>query len=221
VKALSTAAAKGTAISNLKIVEYPHPALLHSTEPVKWIDKDLRLLVGRMFESMYEARGLGLAANQVATPIRLLVMNVSGDSTNKEAERVYLNPHIVDSKGTMEGEEGCLSFPGLFVNVRRAKKVKIRAIDLSGASVEFDAENLESRAWQHEIDHLDGVVFCKRFSTVAKLTRGSDVKLFERRFEKLQQSGVLPSTSTLEQEIKRLKSEFGGETPVDVEFRLT
>src|SRR5262245_25148587 len=107
----------------MKIVHYPHPALKHPGAPVRGIDKELRLKIGRMFELMYEAKGLGLAATQVALPCRLLVMNLTGDDKKPEEERVYVNPVIVQRKGIMDGEEGCLSFPGLFAPVKRARNV--------------------------------------------------------------------------------------------------
>jgi peptide deformylase len=158
-----------------------------------------------MFELMYDARGLGLAATQVALPYQLLVMNVSGDPNDKEAERVYVNPTIVERKGTMDGEEGCLSFPGMFANVKRAKKVKVHAFDLEGTPVEVEAENLESRAWQHEIDHLNGVVFIERFGPMVKLARGKDIKAFETRFRKAQEAGVIPPDVEIQKLLRDLE----------------
>src|SRR4249920_1137474 len=108
----------------MKIVNYPHPALRHAAKPVSCIDKQLHLSIGKMMELMYEARGLGLAAPQVALPYQLLVMNVTGDPAKPECEEVFLNPSIVERRGFMEGEEGCLSFPGLFQKLRRPKTIK-------------------------------------------------------------------------------------------------
>src|SRR5947199_5859752 len=113
-----------------KIVHYPHPALRHKSKPITSIDKQLHLDIGEMKELMYEAKGLGLAAPQVALPFQLLVMNVTGDPKQPEAEEVFLNPRIVEKKGIQEDEEGCLSFPGLYQNVRRAQTIKIQAYDL-------------------------------------------------------------------------------------------
>src|SRR5258707_9984320 len=115
-----------------KIVHYPHPALRHKSKPVLSIDKELHLQIGEMKELMYEAKGLGLAAPQVALPYQLLVMNVTGDPTKSECEEVYLNPRIIERKGTIEDEEGCLSFPGLYQKIRRSKSIKIQAYDLKG-----------------------------------------------------------------------------------------
>src|SRR5688500_11977362 len=116
----------------MKIVHYPHPALRHKASAVRAIDKQLRLQVGAMKELMYEANGLGLAAPQVALPFQLLVMNITGDPNKKEAEEVFFNPVIVERKGLVDDEEGCLSFPGLYQKVKRAKTIKIHAYDLSG-----------------------------------------------------------------------------------------
>src|SRR5256884_1429498 len=105
----------------MKIVHYPHPALRHAGRTVSTIDKKLHLQIGEMKDLMYEARGLGLAAPQVALPFQLLVMNVTGDPKQPEREEVYLNPTIVERKGFVEDEEGCLSFPGLYQKIRRSK----------------------------------------------------------------------------------------------------
>ena len=119
-----------------KIVHYPHPALRHKSKPVMSIDKALHLHIGEMKELMYLAKGLGLAAPQVALPYQLLVMNVTGDPKQPECEEVFLNPQIVERKGVMENEEGCLSFPGLYQTVRRAQTIKVRAYNLKGELVE-------------------------------------------------------------------------------------
>src|SRR5580700_5042429 len=109
----------------MKIVHYPHPALRHAGKAVMTIDKELRLQIGQMMDCMYEAKGLGLAAPQVALPYQLLVMNITGDPNQADREEVYVNPVIVDRQGNVDDEEGCLSFPGLYQKVRRAKTIKI------------------------------------------------------------------------------------------------
>src|SRR2546425_13202478 len=115
-----------------KIVHYPHPALRHRSKPVLSIDKELHLNIGDMMEAMYLAKGLGLAAPQVALPCQLLVMNVTGDPKQPEREEVFLKPRIVERKGVMEDEEGCLSFPGLYQIVRRAQAIHVQADHLQG-----------------------------------------------------------------------------------------
>jgi peptide deformylase len=192
---------------DMKIVRYPHPALRHPAKPVRSIDKSLQLNIGAMKEAMYGAKGLGLAAPQVALPFQLLVMNITGDPSKPEAEEVYLNPRIVEKKGVQEDEEGCLSFPGLYQNVRRAKTVKIQAYDLKGQLVEKTVHDLEARAWQHEIDHLNGVLFIDMMGPLAKLAARSSVKNFEKEFRLAQQKGEIPPDLELERFLAALEAQ--------------
>ncbi|HWY88764.1 MAG TPA: peptide deformylase [Gemmataceae bacterium] len=191
----------------MKIVHYPHPALRHAARPLTCIDKKLHLHIGAMKELMYEARGLGLAAPQVALPYQLLVMNVTGDPKQPEREEVYVNPSIVERKGFMEDEEGCLSFPGLYQKIRRSKTIKIQAYDLKGNLVEKVVNDLEARAWQHEIDHLNGVLFIDMMGPIAKLSSRSSVKNFERLFRKAQEKGEIPPEFEIEKLLTALDSQ--------------
>jgi peptide deformylase len=190
----------------MKIVHYPHPALRHAAKPLTCIDKKLHVHIGEMKELMYEARGLGLAAPQVALPYQLLVMNVTGDPKQPEREEVYLNPTIVERKGFVEDEEGCLSFPGLYQKIRRSKSVKIQAYDLKGNLVEKVVSDLEARAWQHEIDHLNGVLFIDMMGPIAKLSSRSSVKNFERVFRRAQEKGEIPPELEIEKLLAVLES---------------
>lgn len=190
----------------MKIVHYPHPALRHKAKPVPSIDKELHLQIGQMKECMYEARGLGLAAPQVALPYQLLVMNVTGDPNKPEQEEVYLNPVIVDKKGVIDDEEGCLSFPGLYQKIRRAKTIKVQAYDLKGKLVEKVVTDLEARAWQHEIDHLNGVLFIDNMGVIAKLASRSAVKNFEHQFRRAQERGEIPPNVEIEKVLASLES---------------
>lgn len=177
----------------MKIVHYPHPALRYHTKPLTSIDKQVRIQAGEMLELMYEARGLGLAATQVALPYQMLVMNPTGDVEQRELESVCINPVIVERKGSVEGEEGCLSFPGLFQKVRRARSIKVHAYNLQGEAVEIDAVELVSRVLQHEIDHLQGVLFIDKMGSLAKLASRGALKEFERNYRKAQERGEIPS----------------------------
>lgn len=170
------------------------------------IDKDIRLQVGEMFDLMYEAKGLGLAATQVALPFQFIVMNISGDPEQKADEQVFINPVLVERKGAMEGDEGCLSFPGLFQKVRRAKTVKVAAYDLEGKPVEIIASDLAARAWQHEIDHLNGVLFIDKLGVIGKLAARGALKELEDEFRKMQNRGEIPP----EVEIKALLDSLMG-----------
>jgi peptide deformylase len=191
----------------MKIVNYPHPALRHRSQPVRCVDKQLYLHVGQMMELMYQAKGLGLAAPQVALPIQLLVMNITGDPKQPERQEVFLNPAIVDRKGSIEDEEGCLSFPGLYQKIRRAKSIKVQAYNLKGELVEKVVHDIEARAWQHEIDHLKGVLFIDNMGPIARLASRGAVKTFERDFRKAQEKGEIPPDVEIEKILASLESQ--------------
>ncbi len=189
----------------MKIVHYPHPALRHPASTIRSVDKELRIQVGEMKDLMYEAKGLGLAAPQVALPFQLLVMNISGDPNQPELEEVFINPVIVERKGIVEDEEGCLSFPGLYQKMKRAKTVKVRAYDLKGKLVEKTVSDLEARAWQHEIDHLNGVLFIDKMGVIAKVAARSSVKTFEKKFRQAQEKGEIPPDTEIEKLLTALE----------------
>jgi peptide deformylase len=191
----------------MKIVHYPHPALRHPAKPLTSIDKELRIQCGQMIDLMYEAHGLGLAATQVALPFQLLVMNTSGDPQQRDKEEILINPVILERKGIVEDEEGCLSFPGLYQKVRRAKTLKVQAYDMKGQLVEKLVHDLEARAWQHEIDHLNGVLFIDKMGTIAKLSSRSSVKKFEQDFRRAQERGDIPADAELEKLLAALEAD--------------
>ena len=130
----------------MQIVQYGHPVLRWKSKPIQSIDEQLRSTVAEMFELMYSAKGIGLAANQVALPYRFFVVNVTADPAEKDEEFVFLNPRIRRRKGATSGEEGCLSLPGLYANVERADEVVIEAYDLSGEAFEMDLDELAAQA---------------------------------------------------------------------------
>jgi peptide deformylase len=197
----------------MKIVRYPHPALRHRNRPLTSIDKSVRLQAGAMLELMYEARGLGLAAPQVALPYKMTVINVAGDATKKEFERILINPLVVERKGGLvEGEEGCLSFPDLYQKVRRFKNVVVQAYGLDGKAYELSAVDLEARLLQHEIDHLEGVLFIDKMGTIAKLASRGRLKEFERDYRKAQEKGDIPPDADI---LKLLDALEAGEPPPD------
>jgi peptide deformylase len=195
----------------MKIVRYPHPALRHRNRPLTAIDKTVRLQAGKMLELMYEARGLGLAAPQVALPYQMTVINVAGDAKVKEAEHVLINPVVVEKKGGLvEGEEGCLSFPDLYQKVRRFKNVVVQAYGLDGKPYELPAVDLESRLLQHEIDHLQGVLFIDKMGAIAKLASRGRLKEFEREYRKAQEKGEIPPDADI---VKLLDALEAGQAP--------
>jgi peptide deformylase len=186
----------------MKIVFYPHPALRHPAKPLAAIDKQVHLDAGRMLELMYEHKGLGLAANQVFLPYRIVVLNPTGDPQQRDKEEVLLNPVVLERKGTIEGEEGCLSFPGLFQKIRRAKTVRVQAYNLRGEVIDKSVSDLESRLWQHEVDHLDGILFIDKMGTIARLASRNTLKEFEQDFQRAQENGEMPDTAQLERILK-------------------
>jgi len=185
----------------MKIVKYPHPALRHKSRDLTIIDKQVRLYAAQMLELMYEAKGLGLAANQVDLPFRLLVMNSTADPQQREHEHVLINPQILDRKGSMEGEEGCLSLPGLYQKGRRGKTVTVQAYNLDGQALYSTCSDLPSRILQHEIDHLDGVLFTDKMGTIAKLSSRSVLRALESEYRRAQERGEIPPDAEI---LKRL-----------------
>ena len=176
----------------MKIVYYPHPALRTQTAPITTLSKDLRLQAGEMLELMYASEGLGLAAPQVALPVRMIVMNFAGDPNQKESECVAVNPVILESKGMEDGREGCLSFPDLFQKVRRAKTVKAQAYDLDGKLFEMTCSGLAARLWQHEIDHLDGVLYIDKMGMLGRMNSRKYLDDFIAEYAEAQKRGEIP-----------------------------
>jgi peptide deformylase len=183
----------------MKIVRYPHPSLRVVARPLTAIDATIRKQAEEMLALMLEHKGLALAATQVELPYRMIVMNVQAEGIKREEEGVYFNPVILERKGTQEGDEGCLSFPELFQKIRRAKTVRVQAYDLKGELIDRVVHDLEARVWQHEIDHLDGILFIDKMGPIAKLSSRSTLKAFEREYKKAQERGEIPP----EAEIKR------------------
>ena len=204
----------------MKIVRYPHPALRYKSEPLKSIDAQVRKHAEEMLALMYGARGLGLAANQVAWPFQLFVMNATANPEMADQQRILINPVILERKGTIEGEEGCLSFPDLYQKVRRAKTIKLQAYDLEGKVVEVvtsdlpqELADLSSRVLQHELDHLHGVLYIDKMGPLGKLSARGTLREFERDFRKAQEKGEYPSDAEIERQLKE-QAERGGAAPI-------
>ena len=143
-------------MAKLTILEFPDPRLRKKAAPVDHVDDALRVLIDDMFETMYAAPGIGLAATQVDVHRRLLVADVSSD---KSAPHVFINPVIVEKDGVTVTEEGCLSVPGYYEEVTRAEHIRVRYLDRDGRDCEDELEGLLAVCGQHEIDHLDGKLF--------------------------------------------------------------
>jgi peptide deformylase len=158
---------------------YPDPLLRTKTARVEKIDKTLERLIDDMLATMHAAPGVGLAANQVGVSLQLAVIDLSKREDEEQCRPplVIINPEIVRQEGSVSEEEGCLSIPDYSDTVKRAAKVKVHALDRSGKSFELEADGLLAKALQHEIDHLNGVLFVDRLSPLKK-------SIFKRRFRK-------------------------------------
>lgn len=161
----------------LKVVKYDHPILHMKTPPVTEFNGELHELVQNIFETMYASNGVGLAAVQVGRPLRLFVMDCSGGKDPKQKITV-INPVIVETDGEQTGEEGCLSFPGLYERVSRANQVLFEAQDVDGKSYRMEGVELTARCVLHETDHLNGITFLERMSIVKR-------SIIERKIKKM------------------------------------
>ncbi len=189
----------------MQIVQYPHPALRWKSQPVVEIDAELQAIVRTMFDLMYEHQGIGLAANQVGLPYRVFILNLTADPEEKAEEHIFINPEIINRRGSQEHEEGCLSFPKLYSPVRRAEEIVVEAFDLEGRGFELTVDDLASRAIQHEIDHLDGVLFIDRMSDAARRELAPVIGDFEAQYRRQQQLGLMPSDEQLKDQLRQLE----------------
>ena len=161
-------------MTKLVILEYPDPRLRKRAEPVAQVDDAVRQLADDMLETMYAARGIGLAATQVDVHRRLIVIDVS---EHKDNPFVLVNPQLLSAQGMAPAEEGCLSLPGIFDKVKRPTNIRVRALGRDGLPFEMDAEGLLAVCIQHEMDHLEGQLFVDRLSELKRT-------LIRRRVEK-------------------------------------
>jgi peptide deformylase len=169
----------------LRIRHYPDPVLKQRAEPVACFDDDLRHLASDMLDTMYAAPGVGLAAPQVGVSRRLIVLDCSPKDTAPQP-LVAVNPAIVAGDGECCEEEGCLSVPEYYANVVRNERVRVRFQDLEGNTREMEAEGLWAICFQHEIDHLDGILFVDRLSPLKRgIFRKKYLKIIEQRQEQL------------------------------------
>ena len=184
----------------LSIIHYPHPTLRFKSLPIRRVDAELRDMADQMVELMYEYNGVGLAANQVDLPLRMFVVNASGKRGEGE-EMILINPEIQRPKGNETAQEGCLSLPGVFGQVKRPKKIRISAYDITGNPIEAEVDGFLARVLQHENDHLDGLMFFDRMSEGARKELDDQLDVFETDFRSQQSTGAIPSDDEL---IKRL-----------------
>jgi len=152
-------------MARLPILEFPDPRLRTVAKPVAQVDARIRTLVRDMFETMYDAPGIGLAATQVDVHERLLVLDISED---KSAPMVFINPVVLASSGSQVYQEGCLSVPGIFADVTRADRIVVEALDRDGVPFKLEADGLLAVCIQHEMDHLMGKVFVEYLSPLKR-----------------------------------------------------
>jgi peptide deformylase len=152
-------------MARLTILEFPDPRLRTRAQPVEHVDDELRKLIDDMFETMYAAPGIGLAATQVNVHKRVLVIDIS---ETRDQPLALINPEVIQRQGIEETEEGCLSVPGIYDKVTRAERIRVRALNRDGKSIEMDADGLLAVCIQHEIDHLDGKLFVDYLSELKR-----------------------------------------------------
>lgn len=160
----------------MEILILGHPILRQKAKPVEDINGELKKNIEKMAETMYKFKGLGLAANQVGILKRVFILDISQREGKNKLE-IYINPEIISAEGQITYEEGCLSIPGYYAKVNRYAKLYIRAYDLNGKPFERELEGIRAIAFQHECDHLDGILFIDRLSPLKK-------QLFKRWWKK-------------------------------------
>ena len=176
----------------MNIIPYPHPTLRYASKPVRRVDAELRAIISEMFDLMYDAKGIGLAANQVALPLRFFICNLAAERGEGE-EQVFINPIISRPKGNEERDEGCLSIPGVYAPVRRPEAIHLEAYSLDGDAISADLDGMMARVVQHETDHLDGVLFIDRLSETAEMDVRPQLDEFEIDFKSRRDVGSIPS----------------------------
>jgi peptide deformylase len=164
---------------DLKIIKWPDPRLRKPSLPVQQFDESLITLTTRMFQLMREAKGVGLAAPQVGINLRLFVMNATGEPTD---DRVVVNPVLSNGDGAEEDEEGCLSLPAIYVQVVRDLSLHLAAQDVHGNPFEETATGFVARVWQHETDHLNGILLTDKMGPVTKITYRKKLREMEEEF---------------------------------------
>ncbi|HYV25312.1 MAG TPA: peptide deformylase [Pyrinomonadaceae bacterium] len=172
-------------MARLKIVTWPDPVLTTPADPVTKFDAELKKLADDMFETMYAAPGVGLAATQVGIAKRLFVMDCSGGK-DKSSRYFMANPQIIVKEGKQDGDEGCLSIPGIYSKVQRSVRVIARGHDINGKEYEIEGVELEARCLLHETDHCDGILYVNRISPLKR-------ELVQRKIKKLQKAGEWPT----------------------------
>jgi len=180
----------------LSIITYPHPTLRVRSKPIRRVDRQLKDFAAQMLDLMYEAEGVGLAANQVDLPIRMFVANPTGERGDGE-ELVLINPEFQLPKGNESEPEGCLSLPGVSGQVKRPESIRVSAYDLKGNSIERTVDGFLGRVLQHENDHLNGVLFIDRMTDESRREVEGQIDELETEFRSKQNTGAVAADQQL------------------------
>ena len=175
----------------MELVLYPDPVLRRRAAPIQAVDDEVRRKAREMFDIMYREKGVGLAAPQVGWSVRLFVVNALPGS-DPAGEKVYINPELEAPPGSVDDmvdEEGCLSIPGVRGNVARHRQIRVRAMGLDGQPFGEELEDLGARVFQHELDHLDGILFITRLNTTERMLAGKSLKKLEKEHKERLRSG--------------------------------
>ncbi|MDB4756788.1 peptide deformylase [Mariniblastus sp.] len=191
----------------MEIVHYPHPTLRYHSKPIRRVNNELKKIVDEMFDLMYEASGVGLAANQVDLPVQLFVTNPAGERGDGE-EHVFINPVLSRPKGSEEKQEGCLSLPELYGNVIRPREIHCQAYNLKGQEFKRTVDGLFGRIIQHETDHLQGVLFIDRMKESIRESVSDEIEEFEIEFQSMRDSGTIPDDSIIRKRLADMESRF-------------
>ena len=181
---------------SLEIIRYPHPTLRLTAKPIVRVDAMLRKIGEQMLEMMYESKGVGLAATQVNLPIRLFVLNPTGERDDGE-ELILINPELQRPKGSETAQEGCLSLPGVHGDVKRPKQIRLSAYSIDGSPVERTVDGFLARVLQHENDHLDGTLFFDRMTSESRVELDDKLEELESDFRHRQRTGEVGSDESL------------------------
>lgn len=183
----------------MEIVHYPHPTLRYKSKPIQRVDAELKTIIREMFDLMYKAEGIGLAANQVGLPLRMFVINTEADP-EKGDELVFINPEIHRPKGNAEQEEGCLSLPSVYGSVVRPAQIHVVAYTPDGKMIDDVVDGMLARVIQHENDHIDGIMFPDRMKDTTRESIDHLIHEFELDFKARQAAGEIPGDEEIEKE---------------------
>lgn len=191
----------------MEIINFPHPTLRYESKPIVRVDAGLREIVGEMFDLMYAAKGVGLAANQVNLPLQLFVINVTGQRDSGE-ELVFINPVVSAPRGSSVASEGCLSLAGVEAMVSRPEQIHVSAYDLSGNEIDMTVGGFLARVIQHENDHIRGVMFVDRISDSERRLIEGEIEAFDLDFTAAREAGTIPDDDAIAEHRSKIEARY-------------